>query len=185
MREYERYAWPSKMFSEAIKSYMVPIKPEYARVLLGYEESQARLFEMHPRAAVARENTYYMAPRDFVEAPARIIWWVSGGGASGGVRAISWLDEVETGDPHRLFRKHRDRGVLDKSQVLGCAKSFGDGGDLAVTALLFSQTEIFPRPVPIARARELSPDIHVGGYFVTTRQVEEQSVRVLYEEGSR
>ncbi|MDE0115293.1 MAG: hypothetical protein OXT07_01530 [bacterium] len=185
VREYERYAWPSKVFSGAIKSYMVPIKPEYARVLLGYEESQARLFEMHARAAAARENTYYMTPRSFVEAPARIIWWVSDGGALGGVRAMSWLDEVETGDPHRLFRKHQDRGVLDKPQVLECAKPFGKSGDLAATALLFSQTEIFRDPVPIARARGLCPDMNAGGYFVTTRRVEEQSVRALYEEGSR
>ncbi|MDE0216733.1 MAG: hypothetical protein OXN79_09185 [bacterium] len=163
----------------------MPIKPEYARVLLGYEESQARLFEMHSRAAAARENTYYMAPRSFVEAPARIIWWVSGGGALGGVRAMSWLDEVDTGDPHRLFRKHRDRGVLDKQQVLGSAKPFGESGELAATALLFSQTEIFRDPVPIARARGLCPDMNAGGYFVTTRRVEEQSVRALYEEGSR
>jgi len=130
VREYERYAWPSKVFSGAIKSYMVPIKPEDARVLLGYEESQARLFEMHPRAAAARENTYYMAPRSFVEAPARIIWRVSGGGVLGGVRAMSWLDEVDTGGPHRLFRKHRDSGVLDKPQVLGSAKPSGDSGDI-------------------------------------------------------
>lgn len=185
VREYERYAWPSKVFSGAVRSYMVPIKPEYARVLLGYEEPQTRLFELHLRAAAARENTYYMAPRSFVEAPARIIWWVSGGGALGGVRAMSWLGEVDTGDPHRLFRKHQDRGVLDKPQVLGSAKPSGESGDLAATALLFSQTEIFCEPVPITRARELCPDMNAGGYFITTRQVDEQSVRALYEEGSR
>ena len=183
VREYERCAWPSKVFSGAVRSYMVPIKPEYARVLLGYEEPQARLFELHLRAAAARENTYYMTPRRSLEAPARIIWWVSGGGALGGVRAMSWLDEVDTGDPHRLFRKHRDRGVLDKPQVLKTAKPSGDSGDLATTALLFSQTEIFPEPVAIARARELCPEMNTGGYFITTRPVDEQSVRALYEEG--
>lgn len=183
VREYERCAWPSKVFSGAVRSYMVPIKPEYARVLLGYEEPQTRLFELHLRAAAARENTYYMTPRRSLEAPARIIWWVSGGGALGGVRAMSWLDEIDTGDPHRLFRKHRDRGVLDKQQVLKCAKPVGEGGDLAATALLFSQTEMFPEPVPIARARELCPEMNTGGYFITTRLVDEQGVRALYEEG--
>ena len=185
VREYERRAWPSKVFSRTIRSYVVPIKPEYARVLLGYEEPQTRLFELHSRAAAARENTYYMAPRSFVEAPARIIWWVSGGGALGGVRAMSWLDEVDTCDPHRLFRKHQDRGVLDKPQVLRSAKPLGESSDLVATALLFSQTEVFGEPVPIARARELCPDMNTGGYFVTTRRVDEQSVRALYEEGLR
>lgn len=69
-------------------SYMVPIRPEFARVLLGYEEPQARLFETHLLAAVARDNTYYMSPRPSLEASARIVWWVSGGGAIGGVRAF-------------------------------------------------------------------------------------------------
>lgn len=183
VREYEKYAWPSKVFSGSVSSYLVPIKPEYARVLLGYVEPQTRLFETHSRAAVARENTYYMTPRNFVEAPARIIWWVSGGGAAGGVRAISWLDEVETGDPQRLFRKHQDRGVLDKQQVLESAKPFGKSGDLAATALLFGQTEVFREPVPIARARELCSEMTARGYFVTTRRVGELSVRALYEKG--
>ncbi|MCY3968282.1 MAG: GNAT family N-acetyltransferase [bacterium] len=185
VREYERYAWPAKVFSGATQSYMVPIKPEYARVLLGYEEAQTRLFETHSRAAAARENTYYRAPRSSFEVPARIIWWVSGGRAMGGARAMSWLDEVDTGDPQRLFRKHQDRGVLNERQVCSSAKPFGKSKALAATALLFSQTEVFDRPVSIARAQELCPDMRIPGYFATTRQVDEQSVRALYEEGLR
>ena len=119
------------------------------------------------------------------EAPARIVWWVSGGGAIGGVRAISWLDDVETGDPYRLYRKYRHRGVLDEAQVVGSAKPMGKTGRLSATALLFSQTEVFREPVPIARARELCPAMKVGGYFVTTRPIDEGSVRAFYEEGVR
>ncbi len=185
IREYERYAWPSKVFSGAVTSYLVPIKPEYARVLLGYEEPQARLFEIHLRAAAARENTYYMTPRQSLEAPARIIWWVSGGGAFGGVRAISWLDAFDTGDPRRLYRKYRDRGVLDESQVLDSAKPSGNGGHPAATALLFSQTEIFHEPIAMDRARELCPAMNTDGYFITTRQIDEASVQAFYEEGVR
>ena len=73
VRDFERYAWPSKAFSGNVTSYLVPIKPEYARVILGYEEPQTRLFELNRRAAAARDNVYYMSPRHFVEAPARII----------------------------------------------------------------------------------------------------------------
>ena len=86
---------------------------------------------------------------------------------------------------HRLFRKHQNRGVLDKPQVLRSAKPFGESSDLVATALLFSQTEMFREPVPIARARELCPDMNTGGYFITTRRVDEQSIRALYEEGLR
>ena len=185
VRGYERYAWPSKVFSGNVSSYVVPIKPEYARVILGYEEPQARLFELHLRAAAARDNTYYMSPRYFVEAPARIIWWVSGGGSLGGVRAMSWLDEVDTGDPRRLYRKYRDRGVLDEQQVLDSAKRSGKGGRLAATALLFSQTEVFPAPVPIARSRELCDSMSRTGFFQTTQPIDEAAARRFYEEGMR
>ena len=185
VREYERHAWPSKVFSGGVTSYLVPIKPEYARVLLGYEESQARLFELHLRAAAARDNTYFMAPRPSIEAPARIIWWVSGGGKFGGARAMSWLDAVETGDPIRLYRKYRYRGVLDKAQVLGSAKPSSKGNHLAATTLLFSQTEIFREPVPVDRARELCPDMNQNGYFITTRGIDEVIVQAFYEEGMR
>ena len=98
-RDFERYVWPLKIFTGGVRCYVVPIKPEYARVILGYEEPQRRLFEQHRRAAAARDNVYYMSPWRFIEAPARIIWWVSGGGSLGGMRAMSWLDEVETGTP--------------------------------------------------------------------------------------
>ena len=185
VREYERYAWPSKVFSGSVESYMVPIKPEYARVILGYEEPQPPLFELHPRAAAARDNVYYMSPRRSLEAPARIIWWVSRGGQFGGVRALSWLDEVETGHPRHLYRKYRDRGVLDELQVRESAKPFGETGHLAVTALLFSQTEVFPEPIPLTRARQLFPKMKTEGYFVTARQIQEDVVYKFYEEGMR
>ena len=185
VRHYERHAWPSKVFSGNVASYVVPIKPEYARVILGYEEPEPRLFELHLRAAAARDNVYYMSPRHFVEAPARIIWWVSGGGPLGGMRAMSWLDEVDTGDPRRLYRKYRDRGVLDERQVLESAKQPRKGGHPLATALLFSRTEMFQEPVSIARARELCASMETDGYFVTIRRIDEGTVRAFYEEGTR
>lgn len=183
VRSYERFTWPSKIFSGSVKSYVVPIKPEFARNLIGLEDPQTRLFEPHQRAAVARDNTYYMTPRPSIEAPARIMWWVSGGGAHSGMWALSWLDAVDTGDPNRLYRKYQDRGVFSKEQVLKIAKPFGQKGQLSTTALLFSHTEMFLRPVPIVRARELCPAMRKKGYFVTTRKIDEDFVRIFYEEG--
>ena len=185
VRDFELYAWPLKIFTGGVPSYMVPIKPEYARVILGYEEPQRRLFEQHRRAAVARDNVYYMSPRRFIEAPARIIWWVSGGGSLGGMRAMSWLDEVETGDPRRLHRRYRNFGVLDESQVIGIARRSTRSGRLLATALVFSQTEIFPEPVSIARSGEICDSMKHGSYFITTRRIDENTVRELYEEGMR
>ncbi len=182
VRGFELYAWPQKIFNGGVPCYVVPIKPEYARVILGYEEPQRRLFEQHRRAAAARDNVYYMSPRRF-EAPARIIWWVSGGGSLGGMRAMSWLDEVETGDPRRLYRRYRHFGVLDEHQVIETAKHSAQNGHSEATALVFSQTEMFTEPVSIARSREIYDSMKQNSYFITTRRIDENTVRVFYEEG--
>ncbi len=181
VRDYERYAWPSKVFSGQVASYMVPIKHEYARVILGYDEPQGRLIELNPRAAASRDNAYYRSPRT-LEAPARIIWWVSGGGPVGGMRAMSWLDEVETGHPSRLYRKYRHYGVLDELQVRAAASQMG-GGSPKATVMLFSQTEVFSEPVPISRARQLCDSMSRTGFFQTTQAIDEHAVRRFYEEG--
>ena len=98
---------------------------------------------------------------------------------------MSWLDEVETGDPRRLYRKYRNYGVLDQQQVLESARPSGPSGHPAATALLFSQTETFPNPVPISRARELCDNMNKDGYFITIRKIDENIVRTFYEEGMR
>ena len=53
-----------------------------------------------------------MARRPGLQAPARILWLVTGDGPSAGVRAMSWLDEVDTGTPERLHSRHARRGQL-------------------------------------------------------------------------
>ena len=89
-----------------------------------------------------------LSPRRSIDTPARVIWWVSGGGSLGGVRAMSWLDKVDTGDPRRLHHKCRDRGVLDEQQVLDSAKRSGKSGNLVATALLLVRRRCSRRPSP-------------------------------------
>ena len=184
VRDYERFAWPSKVFSGIVASYAVPIKPEFARVILGYEEPQGRLIEMNRGAAAARDNVYYRSPRSF-ECPARLIWWVSGGGPLGGVRALSWLDEAETGHPRRLHRKYHNYGVLDERQVVGAASASRRDGQLEATAMVLSQTEVFPAPVSIARSRQLCDSMNTPGFFQTAQRIDEDAAHRFYEEGMR
>ena len=185
VRAYERFAWPSKVFSGTVASYVVPIKPEFARVILGYEEPQGRLIEMNRGAAAARDNVYYRSHRSF-ECPARLIWWVSGRERLiGGVRAMSWLDEAETGHPRRLHRKYHNYGVLDERQVIGAASASRKDGQLEATAMVFSQTEVFPAPIPIARSRQLCDSMNTRGFFQTAKRIDEDVVRRFYEEGMR
>lgn len=185
VREYERRVWPSKIFTGKVLSYVVPIRPEYARAILGYDHPQGQMFPLNAKATAARDNVYFMSPRRFISAPARILWWVSGGGTMGGCRALSWLDEIDTGEPRRLYRKHRHEGVLEEEQVVGCAKPFGPDRRVSSTALLFGQTEVFARPIPISRARELCESMRRPGFFVTTQKITETEVLGFYEEGMK
>lgn len=181
--ELER--WPFKLFTGAVPCHIVPIQPSYAETLLGYQDAQMRLIETAPEAATARENAYYMARRPGLEAPARIMWLVTGGGPSAGMRAMSWLDETDTGAPERLHRKHARRGVFDLEQVRERATRAPDGSP-AATVLLFSQAEVFSKAVSAERARELCPgEIWEQGFGVTARTVSERTAEALYREGMR
>ncbi len=104
--ELER--WPFKLFTGTVPCHIVPIQPSYGETLLGYQDAQMKLIETAPEAATARENAYYMARRPGLQAPARILWLVTGDGPSAGVRAMSWLDEVDTGTLERLHRRTHD-----------------------------------------------------------------------------
>lgn len=182
--DYEKHMWPSKIFSGNVRCYVVPIRPEYARALLGYEEVQGRLFEEQESAAMSRENVYYRYPRR-LEAPARLLWWVSGGGATGGMRALSWLDATDSGDPRQLHLNYRHRGVLSEQDVVGRAGVSRKSGALRVTALLFSRTEVFPQPVPLARARALDARMRKTGFFQTIQETDEVSALAFYREATQ
>ena len=183
VRDYERHCWPAKMFTGAVPCYIVPIKPAYARDLLGYDEPQEQLFNLNRQAALSRDNIYYKSPYT-MEAPSRIIWWVSGGKDLGGVRAMSWMDECETGPARDIHSKYSEHGVLDLNQVLEIANT-PKHGPPKVTAMLFSQTEIFPQPVPLDKSKELCEEMRKPGYLQTVKPIKETTVRQFYEEGKQ
>ncbi len=188
--ELER--WPLKLFTGEVPCLVVPIQPNYGRTLLGYRTDEMQLVETAPEAATARANAYYMARRPGLPAPARVLWWVTGGGPEAGVRAMSWIDSVDTGTPERLHRKYSRRGVFELEQVRDRA-SPGIGGSPTATVLLFSNTDVFTHPVTAARARELAveaasrsgsrPDIWDQGFAVTARSISERTAEALYREG--
>ena len=178
----EMQRWPLKLFTGAVPCLVVPVWPSYCRTLLGYREAQMTLVETAPEAATARENAYYMARRPGLPSLARILWWITGGGPEAGVRAMSWLDSVDTGTPERLHRRYSRRGVFNLDQVRAAATS-GTGGSSTATVLLFSRTDVFDQPVSAERARELGPDIWEQGFANTARSVSEATAEALYRQG--
>ena len=67
--------------------------------------------------------------------------------------------------------------------MIGTAKRSKQSGRSQATALVFSQTEMFTEPVSIARSREMCDSMNQNSYFITTRRIDENTVRAFYEEG--
>lgn len=94
---------------------------------------------------------------------------------------MSWLDKVETGHPNRLYRKYRNCGVLEKKDVDKCASRSKESG-LRATALLFSQTVVFPEPVPIETARRIYDDRGHSPSWITVQSIDEDVVFAFFKE---
>ncbi len=176
---YERRYWPSKLVSGEIPTFIVPIRLGFAQELLALDDPQQRLFSASPQVALAREHVYFRSPTAAVAGPARILWWVSGGGATGGMRACSWLDDVDTDRPRTLHRKYGKRGVLDEAQIATVARPSRHGYPVA-TALRFSRTELFSAPIPKPQAESLYPPLSQSGFLQSTRRVSEHVFDAFY-----
>jgi GNAT superfamily N-acetyltransferase len=179
---FELERWPAKVFVGEVPSYIVPVRPAFAKTLLGYEEPQLSLWERPDSLATARQHVYYRSPISTIRAPGRILWWVSGGPPRGGIRGVSWIDEVETRTPRILFERYGRGGVLTEQQIRTHAKVRSGWRDPAATAIRFSRTEVFDRPITLPQAKEIYPPIGRNGFLVSTRPVSERVFELFYRE---
>lgn len=132
--------WPAKFTDLDIPCFIVPIRPGWARDLLGLGDA---LFDTEAKIALAHENAYYRAARPHVlQAPARLVWYVSSSDKR--IRAVSRLEEIAVGPPKELFRRFRHLGIYTWEKVLQTA---GDNHNREMMALRFKDTEVFDVPV--------------------------------------
>ena len=185
VRRIETDEHPLKLFSGAAPCYIIPIRHAFAQELLGLSDAQEPLFKMNESAAVARENVYYRKPKRAFAVPARILWWVSGGDPTGGMRAMSWLDAIVRDEPRTLYSKYGDRGVLSLSQIAEMSTMSGVEEHPMTSALLFSHTEVFPYPVGLEQTRGLHPESAREAYFVSVNEVGESVAEAFYRAGTR
>jgi GNAT superfamily N-acetyltransferase/predicted nucleic acid-binding protein len=148
---FERSFWPAKIADASLPIYIVPIQPRWAQHLFDERLAAQDLFGARIDLALNRESAYYRAARPMLEAPARILWYVSQStkfGGTGAVTACSRLDEVVTDVPKSLFKRFRRLGVYEWAHVRETAK-----GDLEhkIMALRFVDSEALAQPVPRKR----------------------------------
>lgn len=176
----ERMMWPLKIVSGNVPTYVVPIQPTWARALFDESPEQLELLRRPGRLGVAREHVYYCSLKTTLVAPARLLWWVSGRGPNSGMRAWSWLDHVAHERPRTLFKRFGAQGIYQQSDVEALARAPGQ----RVTALVFSRTELFARPIKLAQARALHPEMRTNGYLQTAKKVGEHVFVSFLQHGS-
>jgi hypothetical protein len=132
------------------------------------------------------ENAYYRSSRPrILEAPARILWYVSeGSGNYQGVKSIkasSYLDEIVIDKPKNLYSRFRRLGVFTWEDVYNVAEH---DIDQDVMAFRFSKTELFENPIDLSNLRQIWIE-DTGAQFnpVTARQISPELFFRLYRIG--
>ncbi|NLX22940.1 MAG: GNAT family N-acetyltransferase [Phycisphaerae bacterium] len=146
----ERSLFPAKLSDLAIPSFVVPIRPQWAMHLFDEHLASQDLYGSDPHLVLSAQNVYYRAARPrILTAPARLLWYVSedsGYPGTKAIRAVSYIERVETGPPKELFRRFRKLGVYEWRHVYELARRHTDN---QVMAFVFSHTELLPKPVPL------------------------------------
>ena len=130
--------------------FLIPIRPGYALSLVDRNRASTDLFGGEPSVLLRWDNVYYRTKdrHHMLQAPGRILWYVSGDRRE--VVAVSHLDDVEVGAGRSLFKRFAKFGILDWRAIYSMCN--GDP-DMEIMALRFSHTFSFRRPVSLAGLR--------------------------------
>lgn len=147
--EIERVLWPAKIVDAYVPTFLIPIRPEWAKELFDETLAGQTLFGAKQELGLSREGVYYRSknPSAGLTAPARILWYVSYNSrvsGSGHLRACSRLENVVIDRPKSLFRQFRRLGIYDWQHVFDLAKR---DLETEIMALRFSDTELFTNPL--------------------------------------
>lgn len=175
----ERELWPLKLFGGGVPTYVVPIRPGWAQALFDHDPPQPSFLYRDRRLGLSREHVYYKSKATFIEAPARLLWYVSTDDPNAGIRAASWLDSVHTDRPGSLYQRFGNQGVFTREDINSSAGKLGQA-----TALSFSRTELFPNHLTLQRCQELATEFRTSGFLTTTRLVDERVFETMYREGT-
>lgn len=153
----ENYLFPVKILGLNLPIYIIPIKSYWAGQLFDFSIADEDLFGADPNKLWGFENVYYRHTKPIKEiAPARILWYVSGGDKgftrSKSIVATSYLVEVQTGKPKGLFRLYKHYGIYEWNHIYElCGKDVNQD----IRAIKFSHTEVFEHPVSYEKVKEI------------------------------
>ncbi len=179
--DLEQAWWPAKVTDSALPVYLVPIRQQFSLDLLGVPGG---LFPRPTGLGLSREHVYYRSARGpRMEAPARILWYMSGGrsghGHPAGVIACSGLDEVVVGPPSELESRFAHLGVWTLDEIEQVAASG------QAQALRFSRTEVFPNQVLLRRLKGHAVKCGHSLVLQGPCRISSALFKAVYDEGRR
>ncbi len=178
--EVEHNWWPAKLIDSELQTYLVPIRQAFSSSLIGVPEA---LLQRDDALGLNREHVYYRSPGNRrLQAPARVLWYMSTGGKSiaqgAAVIACSHLDAVHVDAPEALHDRFRHLGVWRLADVASAARRG------QAQALQFTATEIFTRHVSLRRMRELASALAESGEPPQSpRAISSDLFAAIYREG--
>lgn len=133
---------PLTIVDVGLPCFLVPIKPAWSSQLFG---APAQLYERPGGLGLSLEHVYYRSTRPAREAaPARVLWYASGGGPLGShAIAVSQLTGVDLGPAAEVWRRYQRLGAYRRSDVERTADASGN-----VRALRLADTRLLSAPVP-------------------------------------
>lgn len=181
MAETETSLWPAKVLDANIPTFIVPIQPRWAQHLFDTGLAVQTLYGADERLALSPEAVYYRSRKPgILEAPGRVLWYVSKQEAYQGamsLRACSQIDEVIVGRPKDLFRRFERLGIYEWKQLLSLAKNDTDN---EVMCVRFSNTELFSDPIPWTHLSSLLRDFGYAGNLQSPRRISREAFANIY-----
>jgi GNAT superfamily N-acetyltransferase len=170
--------WPLKITDAGLPTFLVPIRPRWAYDLFGVPEG---ILSRDNRLGLSREHVYYRSPRSRGETtPARILWYASSDRTQGmsAVIGCSRLDQRVIDNGEQLYRQFKHLGVYKRRDVLDICDEHGQA-----MALRFSDTGLFPHPVPYKRLVALGARYGQSINVRSVLKISPDLFRALYQEG--
>lgn len=172
----EKIFHPWRLTRTDLPSFVISIEPFWAGELFDVDIVRGSLFPRQTGLALQREHVYYRSPlaSGGLTAPARILWYVKQGPTNTrGIRAISSLDELATGESRRLYRRFAHLGIYSERQV----EEASDGR--RVMALRFSHSAMLRSPISLEDYRAVMRAEKLGLTLQGPQRLPEQVFDVL------
>jgi GNAT superfamily N-acetyltransferase len=154
--QIEKVFWPAKLTDTVLPTFIVPIQAQWAQHFFDSELGSELLFGLNEELHLGIEGAYYCSKRNTIlEAPARVLWYVSKGPEGRGsmsIKACSRIEEVFLGKPKEVFKKFSRLGVYQWRDIF---KAVEGNLDEPLLAFRFSMTERFVSPVGVEELKRL------------------------------